>query len=111
MRALEDHVIEVMKRALALEPPARDSDLFESGLIDSLGLVTLITELEQEFGFQLPLEQFDLDCFRTVTSIAAQIALHVEQRDEREEHDDAAALSAADARRVARLEEQHERDQ
>jgi D-alanine--poly(phosphoribitol) ligase subunit 2 len=59
---------------LAVEVPAHDTDLVESGALDSLGLVSLIAEIEQEFGIELPLDDFDIDEFRSVERMAAFVA-------------------------------------
>jgi D-alanine--poly(phosphoribitol) ligase subunit 2 len=64
----------LIRNALGVEVPSTDTDLIDSGLLDSLALVSLITEIEQEFGFQLPLDDFDVDAFRTVDRIADFVA-------------------------------------
>jgi D-alanine--poly(phosphoribitol) ligase subunit 2 len=60
----------VFEGALHVAAPGPDVDLIDAGLIDSLGLVTLLFELEQEFDVQLPLETLDVDTFRTLANIA-----------------------------------------
>ena len=60
----------VIRDTLGVEVPAPDTDLIDTGLLDSLAIVSLITEIEQEFGFQLPLDDFDVDAFRTVDGMA-----------------------------------------
>jgi D-alanine--poly(phosphoribitol) ligase subunit 2 len=45
-------------------------DLFETGLLDSMGLVELLFNLEQQFGFQPDISDLDLDQFRSIESIA-----------------------------------------
>jgi D-alanine--poly(phosphoribitol) ligase subunit 2 len=47
-----------------------DVDLFETGLVDSIGLVELIVELEDRFGVSLPMESLEIDDLRTVGRIA-----------------------------------------
>ena len=42
--------VQIFEDALNVDAPAPDVDIIESRLIDSLGLVTLIYEIEQEFG-------------------------------------------------------------
>jgi D-alanine--poly(phosphoribitol) ligase subunit 2 len=44
--------------------------LIETELLDSLALVMLIAEIEQEFGFELPLDGFDVERFRTIDRLA-----------------------------------------
>ncbi len=48
-------------RAAGLDPASVDDDfdLLESGLIDSLGLLELITQVEEEFGLEVDFEEMD----------------------------------------------------
>jgi D-alanine--poly(phosphoribitol) ligase subunit 2 len=68
---LEERITALIRDALGVEVPSREADLIDAGLLDSLALVSLITEIEAEFGFQLPLDDFDVDAFRSVERIAA----------------------------------------
>ena len=54
--------------------PSFDTDLIDTGLVDSLTFVEFLAQLEQEFGVQVSLEDLEIDHFRTVTRIAAFIA-------------------------------------
>jgi D-alanine--poly(phosphoribitol) ligase subunit 2 len=47
-----------------------DVDLFDTGLVDSIGLVELILELEDRFGIGLPMDNLEIDDLRTVRRIA-----------------------------------------
>jgi D-alanine--poly(phosphoribitol) ligase subunit 2 len=47
-----------------------DVDLFDTGLVDSIGLVELILELEDRFGISLPMDNLEIDDLRTVRRIA-----------------------------------------
>jgi D-alanine--poly(phosphoribitol) ligase subunit 2 len=67
-------VVALIRRALQVEVPDPDTDLIEAGLIDSLALISLITEVETEFGIELPLEDFDVEEFRSARQIAACVA-------------------------------------
>jgi acyl carrier protein len=69
-RALVDRIRDLIREALSVEVSAPDTDLIDAGLLDSLALVTLITELEEAFSWQLPLDDFDVECFRSVERIA-----------------------------------------
>ncbi len=68
--AVAGRISAIIRDSLGVEVPSTDTDLIESGLVDSLALVSLITEIEQQFGFQLPLDDFDVDAFRTVDRLA-----------------------------------------
>jgi D-alanine--poly(phosphoribitol) ligase subunit 2 len=59
---------------LHIEVPGPDTDLIESGLLDSLQLVELLVQIEQRFGLQITLEDLDFDDLRSVTRIAGMIA-------------------------------------
>ncbi len=72
--AVASRVSGIIRDALGVEVPSADTDLIDTGLLDSLALVSLITEIEQEFGYQLPLDDFDVDAFRTVDGIAEFVA-------------------------------------
>ena len=65
---------EIFVESLHIEPPSPDTDLFESGLIDSLQLVELLLQLERRFGLQIAIESIDLDNLRTVARIARMVA-------------------------------------
>jgi D-alanine--poly(phosphoribitol) ligase subunit 2 len=53
--------------------PSADVDLFETGLVDSIGLVELIIELEDRFGISLPMDNLEIADLRTVRRIAELI--------------------------------------
>jgi acyl carrier protein len=61
----------ICENRLQIAVPADDTDLFETGLMDSLMLVDLLAELEREFSFRLTLTELDVNSFRTIQGIAA----------------------------------------
>jgi acyl carrier protein len=67
-------IMELIRDVLQVDVPAPDTDLVDAGLIDSLALIALITEVEREFAIQLPLDEFDLTSFRSAEQIAAVVA-------------------------------------
>lgn len=67
---LERRVEEIFLRELQVEVPGRDIDVIDSGLVDSLSFVRLLSVLEREFQLQIDLDRLELDDFRTVSSIA-----------------------------------------
>ena len=64
----------IFSDTLSIAPPGPDVDIVEAALLDSLGLVTLLFEVEQEFGVQLPLESLELEDFRSLERIARLVA-------------------------------------
>lgn len=49
-------------------------DLFDAGVLDSLGLVEILFGIEQEFGIPINLAELDLDQFRSMSGMARFIA-------------------------------------
>jgi D-alanine--poly(phosphoribitol) ligase subunit 2 len=58
---------------LHIEVPSADTDLIETGLLDSLRLVELLLYIEADLGWRIPIEDIDLDDLRSVSRIAALI--------------------------------------
>jgi D-alanine--poly(phosphoribitol) ligase subunit 2 len=73
---LEREVREVFRDVLRIEVASANVDLIETGLLDSLGLVEVLFEIEQRFGVELSLEELEIDSFRTTERIAALIRDH-----------------------------------
>jgi acyl carrier protein len=71
---LIDRVERLLRDRLNLDLPSRDTDLIETGLLDSLALVELLYEIEQEFHVEIPLDELELEHLRTVEAVAASIA-------------------------------------
>lgn len=69
--ALQDQLVKFFAERLQVEVPSHDTDLIETGLIDSLGFVELLLHLEEEYGVRVSLDEVELDSFRTVERIAA----------------------------------------
>jgi acyl carrier protein len=68
--AVTDRVQRLFVETLNVEVPSPDTDLIEGGLLDSLALVELLFALEREFAVTIPLENLDIDTFRSVRRIA-----------------------------------------
>jgi D-alanine--poly(phosphoribitol) ligase subunit 2 len=71
---LTDRVRLVFVEALTIQVPSVDTDLVETGLLDSLALVELLFAIEQRFGVDLALGELDIENFRSVERIAAFLA-------------------------------------
>lgn len=50
-----------------------DDNLLTSGLIDSLGIMRLITYIEEQFGVEVLPEDVTIDNFRTINVIAGYL--------------------------------------
>lgn len=53
---------------------AADTDLIESGAVDSVGVVSLLVEIEQRFGISLPIDELTIDDIRSIGAIGETIA-------------------------------------
>ena len=63
----------VLRDHLTVMVDSPDVDLLETGLIDSIGLVELILQLEDRFGVSLPMDTLEIDDFRSINKIADRI--------------------------------------
>ena len=50
-----------------------DEDLFDAGVLDSMGTVELIVELENRFDIRVPVSEFGRDDWNTANKIVAGI--------------------------------------
>ena len=67
---LRERIASMFSRTLNLDVPSVESDLFESGVLDSLAFVDLLVALEQEFGVTTVLEDLEVDNFQSIARIA-----------------------------------------
>ena len=70
MTSYEEAVLAIYREALDIEVEGVEVDVFETGLLDSLGLVSLVAEIEERYGMRIPFETLDIDEFRTVRALA-----------------------------------------
>src|SRR5947209_12285439 len=71
---VEDRIAALFADRLNVQVPSLETDLIETGLVDSLTFVEFLAHLEQDFGIHVSLEDLEIDHFRTITSIAAFVA-------------------------------------
>lgn len=67
---IERRVAAIFEEHLSVAVPSVETDLFESGGLDSLVFVELLMLLEREFEVKVELEDMDLDNFRSIRRIA-----------------------------------------
>jgi acyl carrier protein len=66
-------VTQIMRDVLQAEVDSEDVDLLEGAVLDSLMFVELLHELQVEFGVEIPLDELEIDNFRTIHRIARYI--------------------------------------
>jgi acyl carrier protein len=71
---IERRVTDLFVGKLGLDVPSRETDLFETGALDSMAFVELLALLEEEFGVRVTLDDIELDAFRTIERIARFVA-------------------------------------
>jgi D-alanine--poly(phosphoribitol) ligase subunit 2 len=68
-----NQVAEIFSQSLHIEVPSHDVDLFTNGILDSLQLVELLFQLEEQFGIHVSLGEIDLETFRSIDCIALML--------------------------------------
>ncbi|HYS74857.1 MAG TPA: phosphopantetheine-binding protein [Burkholderiales bacterium] len=74
--AIVERLSALFVESLHIEVPSADTDLFQTGMLDSLQLVELLLQLEHQFGFRIKIDDIELDDLRTLARIARLLAAH-----------------------------------
>ena len=79
---VREHVLTALAEPLAQAgigagDASDDLDLLDAGLIDSFGILELISEVEQHFGVEIDFEELDPDELTVLGSFAAFVATQV----------------------------------
>ena len=72
--AIVERLGALFAQSFHIEVPAPDTDLLESGILDSFQFVELLAQLEQHFGLRLRIDDLELDDLRTLERIARMVA-------------------------------------
>lgn len=72
--SLEPRLVSLFSDRLNIEIPSTDTDLIDTGLVDSLSFVEFLAQLEEQFGVQVSLEELEIDRFRTISRVAEFVA-------------------------------------
>jgi methoxymalonate biosynthesis acyl carrier protein len=67
---IHQKLTELFAKKLSVEVSSVDTDLVETGLLDSLTLVELLAQLEETFGVSISVDDLELENFRSIASIA-----------------------------------------
>jgi acyl carrier protein len=59
-----------------IEDLAADESLLDSGVLDSLGILKLVSFLDEELNIDLPLERLRMEDFASLDSICALVERH-----------------------------------
>ncbi len=69
LSSVKQSLREIVHDITGVEIPTDDTDLIETGTLDSLALVSLIMELENSFAVSIDFDDIELESFRSVTSV------------------------------------------
>jgi D-alanine--poly(phosphoribitol) ligase subunit 2 len=67
---LRERIVGVISNALHRDVPSHDTDLFETGILDSMAFVELLLQLELEFGVRTSAEDLEVKNFSSIARIA-----------------------------------------
>lgn len=71
--SLQSSLLKLFADKLHVEVASPDVDLVEIGVLDSLGFVTLLMHIEEDFGVAVPVEDLDVEKFRSVARITGYL--------------------------------------
>lgn len=75
---IEEKVLEIIRNFTEEVPNETDADLIELGVMDSMMIMNLLTELEDEFDYVTEVGDISKQNFKTVDSISSMIKKYVE---------------------------------
>lgn len=71
---VQTRLARIFAERLDVEVPAADTELFETGILDSLRFVELLAALEEAFGLRVSVNELEIDDFRSLARIADFLA-------------------------------------
>lgn len=71
--SLQRSLFKLFADKLHVDVPSPEVDLVEIGVLDSLGFVTLLMHIEENFGVAVPIEDLDVEKFRSVSRITGYL--------------------------------------
>jgi acyl carrier protein len=66
-------ISQLLSGKLFIDVDSPETDLLNTGLLDSLALVQLLVHLEERFGVRIALDAIEIEDLRSVASIAALV--------------------------------------
>ena len=68
-KTLHSQIGSLLLEKLNLGVPSVDTDLVETGVLDSLAFVALLSHIEQEFEIEISIDDLEIDNFRSIAKI------------------------------------------
>lgn len=75
MDDIKEKIVDILKDVTGLDDAGSDPDqnLFKDGILDSMATVEVLVTLQDTFGIQVPVSEFDRTQWSTVNKIAEQV--------------------------------------
>lgn len=70
---LREKVMKIFADNLSIDVPSHETDLLDAQLLDSMGIVDLLLQIEEQFGVRIGLEELEIKDFRSVAMIAKTV--------------------------------------
>lgn len=74
MQELTRIIHSIVSRVAASPELSMDDDLLDAGLLDSVGVLGIVAEIEKQRGIKVPTSELTEDNFRSINAIAAMTA-------------------------------------
>ncbi len=75
MDEMTQKILSIVEDVSGLDNIGGDTDLFADGILDSMATVEVLVTLQDTFGIQVPVSEFDRSEWSTVNKIAEQVKL------------------------------------
>ena len=72
--AVKTALREFISRSVRIDALDDDENLFESGIVNSLFAVQLMTFVERRFGIEVGMDHLDIENFKSISATAAFVA-------------------------------------
>ncbi|MEY8237001.1 phosphopantetheine-binding protein [Lachnospiraceae bacterium 66-29] len=76
---MEEKILTILRDINPYVDIDRTSELIEEEILDSMGLLLLITELEKEYQIEISLDDLQADDFENLDNIVALVKRHLLQ--------------------------------
>jgi methoxymalonate biosynthesis acyl carrier protein len=71
--SIQSRLASLFSEIMHVNVPSPDTDLFDSGILDSQRFVELLLHIEKHFNTQIDIDDFEIENFRCIEKIAALI--------------------------------------
>jgi len=79
IESIQERLGAIFAETFHVDVPAPDTDLLDSGILDSLQFVELLSQLERRFSLKLRIEDIDLDDLRSLARIARLVSRRMDE--------------------------------